>query len=178
MTSLDQEVSIRKSVSLHLRVWKDVFDSLESEAKIHRISVNSLSNQVLSRHTRDEMELGEVGYVEMTKDAYRAMLDLVPDDKLTECGRLTTKPGVEALMVARNGPMTIDSVLDILRLSSRIGWFSLKESRDKGKKTICLLHDLGPRQSAVFAGSMSTLFSLVGIRPKVSTTDSSVMIEY
>jgi len=169
---------MKASVPGHFRVWKDVYDSLENEARTREISLNVLVNQVLSSHTRDDLLFEEEGFVKMTKNTVRIVLSLIPDDKLAEFGSLAAKSGADARMLARSDCITVDTVLDELRLFSRSGWYSLNEARKKGKEVIALIHDFGPRESVVLGAFTSGLFALAGVRPKIRTTSSSVMIEY
>jgi hypothetical protein len=182
MTALDLEGSTRASVPGHFRVWKDVYDSLEDEARTKRISLNTLVNQVLSNHTRDDLLLEEEGFVKMTKNTLRVVFSLIPDDKLAEFGRLAAKNGPDARMLARSNKITLDTVLDELRLFSRSGWYSLKETKKNGQQVISLMYDIGPttgpRQSVVLSAYVTGLFALVGVRPKITTTSTSVTIEY
>jgi hypothetical protein len=135
-------------------------------------------NQVLSTHTRDDWVFEEVGSVRMPKDAYRVLLSLVPDDKLTEFGKLIAMRVQKTMMVARSNSISLDAALDELRQMSKSGWFSFHKTKNGEKRIITLVHDFGARYSVVSAAANMTLFGLVGISPKVSTTDSSVMIEY
>jgi hypothetical protein len=120
----------------------------------------------------------EEGFVKMTKNTLRVVLSLIPDDKLSEFGRLAAKNGPDARMLARSHCITLDTVLDELRLWSRSGLFSLNEEKKNGNETISLIHDLGPRESVALGAYATGLFALVGVRPKITTTSSSVMVEY
>ncbi len=178
MTALDAKASTRTSVVGHFRVQKDVYDSLEDEARTRRVSLNTLVNQVLSSHTRDDLLFEEGGFVKMTKNTLRVVLSLIPDDKLSEFGRLAAKNGPDARMLERSNSISLDTVLDELRLFSRSGWYSLNQTKKSGKEIISLIHDLGPRESVALGAYAEGLFSLIGVRPKITTTRTSVMIEY
>ena len=182
MTALEVEGSMRRSVSVHFRISTDMYDSLEEEARKKNVSLNTLLNGVISAHTRDDLLFEEGGFVKMTKNTLRVVLSLIPDDKLSEFGRLAAKNGPDAGMLARSDCITLDTVLDELRLFSRSGWYSLNEAKRNGKKIISLIYDLGPttgpRQSVALGAYVTGLFALIGVRPKIRATSSSVMIEY
>src|SRR5208282_3989093 len=123
----------------------------------------TLVNQVLSSHTRDDLLFEEGGFGKMTKNTLRVVLSLIPDDKLSEFGRLAAKNGPDARMLARSDCITVDTVLDELRLFSRSGWYSLNEAKRNGKKIISLIYDLGPttgpRQSVALSAYVTGLFA-------------------
>ncbi len=169
---------MRASVPGHFRVWKDVYDSLEQEARTRKVSLNTLVNQVLSTHTRDDLLWEEMEYVKLTKIAFRAFLDCIPDDELAELGAVLANDTPSTMMLARKGAVDLDAVLDYLRFRSRAGWFSMNESKRNGKTTLCFMHEFGPRESVVLRSYFMSLFGLIGIHPKVITSNSSVVIEY
>ncbi|MGA2664049.1 MAG: hypothetical protein ABSF83_03810 [Nitrososphaerales archaeon] len=113
----------------------------------------------------------------MRKDVFRVILSMIPDDKMPEFGRLTAHNSA-AVMMARSGNTTLEAVLDNLRVSSRFGWFSVYERGGQGKGSISLMHDFGPKYSASLGAAVLFHFGLAGIHPKVTTTDSSVTVEY
>jgi hypothetical protein len=169
---------MRASVPGHFRVWKDVYDSLEDEAKTRGVSLNSLVSQVLSIHARDDRLLEQVGYVKMPKGAYRLVLSMMSDEKLIEFGAAVHGAGPDALILARSGAITLDSILADMHIRSRGGWFSVSEVGRNGKRTITLMHDLGPRFSIVLGAGVTASCALIGVRPKITTTDSSVTAEF
>ena len=82
MTALEVEGSMRRSVSVHFRISTDMYDSLEEEARKKSVSLNTLLNQVISAHTRDDLLFEEEGFVKMTKNTLCVVLSLIQDDKL------------------------------------------------------------------------------------------------
>ena len=178
MTFPESEDVRRKSLSGHFRIWEDVFNSLEDEAKRKNVSLNTLVNQVLSAHTRDGVLWEEMGSVRLTKDAYRAFLSRIHDDELEELGPVLAHGTPSAMMLARKGSIDLDAVLDHLRFRSRFGWFSMQESQKNGRDTISFIHDFGPRESILLGAYLASLFGTVGVHPKITTTNSSVMVVY
>jgi hypothetical protein len=175
--ALDAEDTSRKSVSVHFRIWTDVYDSLENEARRRKVNLNTLVNQMLSTDTRDDLQLEEMGFLRMSRDVYRSYLSMIPDDKLKELGTLTAS-SEDTVLLVRSGTIDLDAVLDELRLLSRLGWNSFQHTKRNGKETISMVHDFGPRRSIVTAAFVTGLFALAGVHPKVTTTHSSVVVEY
>jgi len=178
MTALDVEGSMRASVPGHFRVWKDVYDSLGLEARTRNVSLNTLVNQVLSTHTRDDVLWEEMQCVKLTKIAFRAFLSRIPDEELAGLGTALANDTPSTMMLARRGVVDLDAVLDYLRFRSRAGWFSMNESRRNGRTILCFMHEFGPKESALLRSYFMSLFGLVGVHPKVIASDSSVVIEY
>jgi hypothetical protein len=162
----------------HFRVWKDVYDSLEQEARTNKTSLNTLVNQVLSAHTGDDMLWEEMEYVKLTKIAFRAFLSRIPDDELAELGAVLANSTPSTMMLARKGAVNLDAVLDYLRFRSRAGWFSLNESERNGKNILCFMHEFGPKESILLYSYFTCLFGSIGIHPEVIAGDSSVVVEY
>jgi hypothetical protein len=102
----------------------------------------------------------------------------LPEDKLSTVGAEVVEHAMVPLMLARKGEITLDAVLDNIQQGAVLGWYSCYQSRVNGKQVLSLTHDFGPKDSHVLAATVSKVFDLVGIRPKVTTTDSSVVVEY
>jgi hypothetical protein len=178
MSAIELERAARISVVGHFRVSKDVYDSLEEEAMRQRVSLNTLVNQVLGTHTRDDVLWQEMGFVKLTKTAFRAYLNSIPEGKLDDLGPVMAKETPSSIMLARKGAVNLESLLDFLRFRSRAGWFSMIESSRNGSQVICFMHDFGTKESTILRSYFINLFGLVGIRPKIITSNSSVVVEF
>jgi len=178
MTTLETEGSMKNSVVGHFRVWKHVYDSLEEEAKEHNVSLNTLVNQVLSSHTRDDWVFQEFEFVKMPKDAFRAFLREIPDDKLSKLGTCAVKAGRDTMMLERSGAITLEAILEDLHFLSRCGWCTVHEAKVYGKTVVTVSHEFGPRYSILVAADIENLFGLIGVHPRIITTDSSVVVQY
>ena len=162
---------------MHFRLWDDVYDSLQMEARSQKVNLNTLLNQVLSTHTRDDLILQEEGFVKAPDSTVRATLKLIPDDKLSEWGRTAVEGDVGTRILARSGAINLESALEEIRFGARCGWFKFDERNEK-KRKISLVHEFGPRYSVFLGAAVTTSLAQLGLRPKITTTDSSVMIDY
>jgi len=179
MCALEVERPMGASVTAHFRLPKDVYDSLVLEAKTRGVSLNTLVNQIVTIHSSDDWLMEEMGMLKIMKESYRLLLEMVPDERLSEYGKAVVQSGPTASMMARKGSISPDAILDELRLRSRGGWYSLHETKGEGgKKVFTLMHDLGPRFSVILGTGYLTEFGLVGIHPKITSTSTSVTIEY
>ena len=176
-TTLEVEASARRSTSGHFRIWESVYVGLEREAATKKVSLNTLVNQILSTHVSDDMLMEEMRFLRMSRPVYLSYLNLIPEEKLTELGRIDAK-SEDAVLLARSGAITIDAVLDELRLLSRIGWFSFRQTTLNGESTISMTHDLGPRFSTVVAAYLAGVFAMAGVHAKVTTTTTSLMVKF
>ncbi|MGA2664874.1 MAG: hypothetical protein ABSF83_08025 [Nitrososphaerales archaeon] len=93
-------------------------------------------------------------------------------------GRAFAMSGPDSLMPARKGEVSPDAILDSLRLYSKVGWYSMHEAKRNGMECAAFIHGLGPKYSIILVASIKTLFAEVGLRPKITSTHSSVTVEY
>jgi len=178
IVGFNHESPIGLSVSGHFRICADVYESLEDEARTRKVSLNTLVNQILSTYTRDESLYERLGILKLPKDTYRLMLQLMPDDKLTEFAKELIRHWPTTLMLARSGAINVHAVLNELRDASKLGFLSLYVADRNGMKVISMSHEFGPKHSVILSAAAMGLFGMVGIHPSVTTTDSSVTIEY
>jgi hypothetical protein len=175
MTTLEARASARRSTSGHFRIWESVYLGLEKEAEAKKVSLNTLVNQVLSSHLSDDMLMEEMRFMRMSRPVYASYLNMVPEEKLAELGRIDAK-SEDSVFLARSGAITLEAVLDELQLLSRSGWFSYHRAKMNGQDTIYMAHDLGPRFSTVIGAYLTGVFAMAGVHPKITTTSSSFMV--
>jgi len=177
-TAYDDESANKGSVSGHFRIWKDVYESLEDEARARKVSLNTLVNQLLSDHTRDEMLYEKAGVVKLPRSTFGLMLEFIPEERLLEFAKEVAKHWPTTMILARKGVITVDGILSQLHDESKMGFVSLYEVRNNGTRRVSLLHEFGQKYSTILGASTESLFALVGVRPKITTTSSLVTIEY
>ena len=177
MTTLEDRTSARRSTSGHFRIWESVYLGLEKEAATKRVSLNTLVNQVLSTHVSDDLLMEEMRFLRMSRPVYTSYLNMIPDEKLAELGRIDAK-SEDAVMLARSGAITLDAVLDELRLLSRSGWFSFRHTKVNGENTISMTHDFGPKFAIVVAAYLAGVFAMASVHAKITTTSSSFMVRF
>jgi hypothetical protein len=177
-TLVSDEGAGKASVTGHYRVAKDVYDSLEAEAHAHGMSLNALVGSILARHAREDWIYEEVEYVRMPKELARMHFGRMSDDELVKSGEFVATHIQNTLLVARDGGITLDAVLNELRHMAEEGWFSIHEDRTNGRRTVTLVHNLGRGYSIASKASNMALFGLVGVHPDITITDSLIKIEY
>ena len=168
----------KKSTVGHYRVSNDLYVSLEDEAARRGITLNALVGQILSTHARDDAVLEPFGEVKMQRSICRELLGLVPNDVLVEFAKRLSGPDAVTSMLANSGAVTLDAMLDYYRYGASCGFYSMRESKKNGKQVITLVHELGPKGSFLMKALAMSLFTRFGANPKVTGTDSLVIIEY
>lgn len=74
----------RKTVHYTLRVNDDIFSVVEKEAQRKGISTSSLINQILTKYANRERHLEHLGFIPVSKDTLRKMLNRVDTKLLAE----------------------------------------------------------------------------------------------
>jgi len=174
-TLLPADQGRKETVAVHVRLWQDVYQSLEEEARARKESMNSLINQLLSTYTRDEMLIDKSGKIVTSLDTIKAYLRYIPDDRLAEFSQDVVEFSA-GLMLARRGEITLDSVLEEFRHQSNRGWFDLSLQKENGKNILTFFHELGPRHSVALEIIATRMFELASIRPKTRMTESTVTV--
>jgi hypothetical protein len=178
MALIEENESAKASVPRHFRIQRDVYDSLEEEAKKLEVSLNWLVNRVLSNHTRDDWILDSMGLVKMPDEVFREFVSLIPEDKMRELGSRVASTILPSMMLEMDGTVNLGAVLNSLQLMSRGGAFVVHESHKNGRRRISLTHRNGPKLSAYYSGLVPTLFAQAGVTVKIKTTSDSITFEY
>jgi hypothetical protein len=116
--------------------------------------------------------------VKITGPNFQRFLDAVEDDRLTHIGAAAGKDLAKSYVMTKQGSVTLDGILDYLRGFAHYGGYAnYNEIERDGKKVIVLVHGFGRAGSVYISAYVKSLFELIGDRPKITSSEDSVVIE-
>lgn len=74
-----------------VRLTRDLDNLLLRDAKAKRMSVNSLMTAIITKYTEWDRHAEKFGFVSLTRDGLRLILEAVDDNKLSQIGKLHGK---------------------------------------------------------------------------------------
>lgn len=145
---------------------------------MRNISVNTLVNQLLLAHTNLGRLLDKFGTIRMTRPSFANLLKICPDDSLAEVARSIGLDTPKAIILAKHGKLSAETVLDYIRtMSAYGGWGDYNEVEDEGKLIITETHNLGHKGSLFISHLLETVFGLANVHPKLSVSEHAVILE-
>jgi hypothetical protein len=168
-----------KTVTRSFRISEPAFTALEEGAARHRVSLNTLVNQMFLSYADVDRFFERVGYVKVPKSAFRRVLEHVPENDLAEAAQQSAEGSGKAIILAKYGTLSLFTVLDFIR--TFVGYTSFAEYSEvlnpEKKRVITLMHNDGMKVSIYLSQSLIAFFKMIDIRPKITLTDDAVVLE-
>jgi len=168
----------KKTTSATFRIDEGIYEAMQEDAQMKKISVNTLVNQLLYLWADSDRFLAEVGLVRITAPNFKKFLEGIPEDKLAEMGRSASKDLARSYMMAKNGNVSLPGALQYLKgFAQHGGYAKYNEIQTDGKTVIVLMHDFGRAGSLYISAYVESVFELVGSRPKITMSEDSVVVQ-
>ena len=127
---------------ISLRISHDVAEALKEEAKVDRISLNVLANNILHNYVKWEKDAKQAGFIPVTKDLLTALLQRIDDKEITEIVN-QTKNIIKAQIIFMEKRYDLWTVLHWLESRCKVSGFSEKKFYQNDRLTCIIQHDLG-----------------------------------
>jgi hypothetical protein len=168
-----------KTVTRSFRISEAAFNSLKRDAERKKITVNTLVNQLLLARKDFDRYYERMGMIKIASTTFDLLLQAASEDRAAEAGRQAGVDVPRAIIIAKHGILSLQTVLDFLRMMSEYAnlfEYNQVESKD-GRTIITLMHKFGPNGSLFLAQYVRTIFEGIGIEAKASSAAHSVVFE-
>jgi hypothetical protein len=134
-------------------------------------------NQLLLAHANWGRFIDEAGAIRTTKEVFNLLLNAASDETL-ETSLLKGADTPKAFILAKHGVLSLNTVLDFVRCMAMYGGFAkYNEIESQGKIVITLMHDMPRKGSVFFSNLLNSLFGMLNIRYKFTSSEHAVIIE-
>jgi hypothetical protein len=165
----------RKTTTRSFRVDELALETIEKDAARANVSVNTLVNQLLLSYANFDHYFGRFQTIKITSDAFADLIQYVPDECAVEAGRRKASSLASSAILAKHGSLSLDGVLDHLKTISEYSkFFTYSESERGGRRVVTLIHSFGHKGSIYFAEFLKSLFEMIELKPKITSTDKVV----
>jgi hypothetical protein len=167
-----------KTVPRSFRISEAAFKVLQEEAERQNISVNTLLNQLVLSYTNFDRFYKKLHMLKLSAQTFRHVLNAASDQAIVEAGEAAGRNTPRALILAKSGILSLDTVIDYLRnLANYANLFEYSEALHNSMKTIALIHEFGPKGSLFLTHYVKAIFESVAIRVGLSASENAVIIE-
>jgi hypothetical protein len=168
-----------RTVTRSFRINESSFLALEEEAKKRNISVNTLVNQLFLSYANFDRYFERLGFLKMSKVTFRMILEAAPEMEIIELAREAAQNSSRVIILARYGALSLTGVLNYLNNAADYAYyFEYNEVYSPGeRRVITLIHSYGENGSIFVKAYVKSLFELIDMEPKLSSTKNSVTIE-
>lgn len=145
-----------KNYVMSLRIDHDIVEALKEQARIDRVSLNVIVNNILRNHMDWERDAKKAGFIPITKDMLSSVLHKLTDEDvvgIVEQGRDIIK----AQIIYMEKRYDLPSFLHWLQNRCRASGFSAKEFYQNDMLICIIQHELGWKWSLYFKTLVKTI---------------------
>ncbi|MEM3819396.1 MAG: hypothetical protein QXF08_02985 [Nitrososphaerota archaeon] len=169
---------LEKTVTRSFRISEAALKLIQEDAQRHNISVNALVNQILLSYVNFDRYAEKLSVVKLFNLAFRHILSVAPEEQLIRASYNAGKDVSETFILAREGTLSLESVIDYLKTLSRYAnLIEYSEVIKEDKYIITLTHTLGSKGSIFIAHYIQPIFERIGVDVYFSLSDHAVVIE-
>lgn len=145
-----------KNYVMSLRIDHDIVEALKEQARVDRVSLNVIVNNVLRNHVDWERDAKKAGFIPITKDMLLSVLHKLTDEDvvgIVEQG----KDIIKAQIIYMEKIYDLPSFLHWLQNRCRASGFSAKEFYQNDILICIIQHELGWKWSLYFKTLIKTV---------------------
>ncbi len=169
-----------KTVLRSVRIPASLETLLRADAESKGISVNALISAALTKYAEWDRFTERFGFVTITKNGYRILIDNLDDAGVERTGREMGSQNPREMALFWFKKLGLDAFLDYLSLVGRYGkWVEVEIHREGRNVTVLLHHDIGPRYSAWLGAFMAeAVREVAGAVPRLDIGRGSVVVRF
>ena len=170
----------KKSVVRSVRITKELDDILRQDAQGAGITMNAMISSILGKYSEWDRYAEQFGFVTITGDGFRVLLEAIEKEKLTEIAEdiaPSLSREVALHFFKRVDFETFFQFLLALFRYGHLGEYQVETTAEGD--TLTVHHDLGPNWSLLLSRSIKQSFKAISnISPQVSIEENTFMLAF
>ena len=163
----------RKAKTISFRIYEDIIDKLNSEARRSGISLNKFANHIFKNFLDWDMLQSRAGMLPIAKAVIVEMFEKMTKEEIEDLAKRVGKDTVHNIVLFMKTDMTLESLLAWIQMwikKNSTGGFTC--TTENGITTCIMKHDLGEKWSLYHKTVLELIFK--EILNESITTDISV----
>ena len=177
MKRVRQEYNGKRTSPITFRVPADLVRDMREEAEDSRVSLNTLTNQLLDRYVRRGRHSNKLGLIPMTRPFLKEALRNLTEEEIKQMARNGSKEALKELVLLSKGNFSIGSFISVFNEWLKVSWMAHRYEYNKNGHHYVIHHELGKKWSLYIAELLTAIFNeLTNIEPIVDVRDDSVSL--
>lgn len=152
--------------------------AIREDARKQNVSVNTMLNQLVLTYANYDRPMKRFHMLKLPASSFTHILQAATDEAIIAAGNSAGKDVPKTYIRAKWGELTVDSVLDYLRITADYtNLFEYSEVIRGGKTNVTLSHDFGAKGSLFLQRYVQAIFEPLGKPPKFLQDENAVAFE-
>ncbi len=169
------------TVTRAFRISRGLDEAIQTEAKARGEKLSSFVAEQLSKYVEWESKAEKFGFVSMTKELFRSLLDLIKEDEMTKLAERLVPAGLSELVTFWYGELDIVAYLRFLELffgHTKLAQISVNKNNENGYALV-LQHEYGLSWSLHWQRALTVFMrKTFQISPASGITKNSVVLRF
>ncbi len=161
----------QRSAIISVRVTETVKDKLDVESEMNSTTLNTLVSQILSKHVDWDRFAEDIGFVFLTRQFLRTLLDYVDDKAMSTIAVSTCRGAMRDAMLFIKGEINITTFIQALDLWFGASHMPFRHIVNNGSDKYIVQHELGKKWSLYLATVVNSLLGELGYMTKDQKMD-------
>ncbi|MCH7559983.1 MAG: hypothetical protein IIC67_01205 [Thaumarchaeota archaeon] len=149
----------KKTKTVSVRVSIEIGDLLEDESKSNGVSINTLINQVLIKHTQWGKFEKELGILHMSKQTVKKLFSIIGEDSVKTLAASSCKSMLRDMVLFIKGQVDADNLLETISIWLSANNISFRHIKMQTVDRYIIKHDLGRNYSLYLSTTVDLLFN-------------------
>jgi hypothetical protein len=150
-----------ESKTASFRIDLGLLDSLQQEAEIKQVSLNTLANQIFKEYVEWYASAPKSGYVTVRKSLLVRILNDTTEEQILDYAKTTAQDSRDINLLL-TGEYTLESVLRVIEHKVRISGYRYRRELRGDTQNYVIQHDLGRKWSLYLGTLFQDEFEEVG----------------
>ncbi len=170
----------RKSIVRSIRITEDLDSLIKLEAESKGMTSNALISSILRKYSEWDRYTEQFGFVTITGDGFRVLLDAIEEEKLTEIAEDIAPSLSREVALHFFKRVDFETFFQFLLAIFRYGHLGEYQVETTAEgDTMTVHHDLGPNWSLLLSRSIKQSFkSISNISPQVSIEENTFTLSF
>ena len=172
-----KETGSKNSV-ITFRVPEELLDFIRQEALEQKVSLNTVVNQILTKHYEWDAFAQKYGFVSYPPEYYKDILETADENGLSQKG-LESGPQSRNYVLQRWKKADIETMLEAFRISSKYSGLGNLEMKKEGSRfQLYIHHGFGRKHSIYVKSLLESAILAAGSTPTSEITANSIIVEF
>ncbi len=168
----------RKSKTIAFRIYEDILDKIDSEAKRREISLNKFTNQIFKNFLDWDMLQSQAGMIPVAKLVIAEIFEKMTKEEIVDLAKRVGKDTMHDMVLFMKKNMNLQCFLSWIetwiKKNSTAGFTYTKEN---GTYTCVMKHDLGENWSLYHKTTLELIFKEV-LNKSIDINISASMLRF
>lgn len=154
----------KSAKTVSVRIPMEINNALDDESKSIGVSLNTLINQVLTKHAQWGRFEKELGIFHMSKEAAKRLFSTMSKEEVIALASSSCRAMLKELTLFIRGQLNIENLIDVISIWLTANNTSFRHIKTSTLESYIIKHELGKNYSIYLSTTTQMLFSEINVK--------------